>query len=205
MIRRHFETETTRLIATAVRNDQQVVVVYADLNGLKEANDSHDHFAGDALIKEYADRIQHVFRASDIPCRYGGDEFVIACPINPDQNVYEAAETIGQRFIEAATDRSVSYEDSQLYLGASIGISIVYKKGLNFRSQTYDDDLKARLLDAVKDGEAAMKAAKWQSKERMAQTGSKSSTFEVFDPKKEAAGEYAQAAARLGFIAKTAR
>lgn len=57
-----------------------LTLVMGDVNGLKLTNDSFGHEAGDLLIQRTADILKQTFRADDILCRYGGDEFVAILP-----------------------------------------------------------------------------------------------------------------------------
>lgn len=60
----------------AQQNDQNVGVVYADLNGLKYTNDNFGHKAGDALLCDFAQILLSCYRKDDI-FRISGDEFVV--------------------------------------------------------------------------------------------------------------------------------
>ena len=64
-------------LKVAQRLGNTMLLLYADLNHLKEINDTFGHSAGDAALIEIADVLQETFRESDIIARMGGDEFVI--------------------------------------------------------------------------------------------------------------------------------
>jgi len=55
----------------------ELAVVYLDIDGLKEVNDTRGHDAGDTLIRSVAGTLRNVFRSQDTIARIGGDEFVI--------------------------------------------------------------------------------------------------------------------------------
>src|SRR4051794_8721646 len=55
----------------------RVVVLYMDVDGFKQVNDSLGHSAGDLLLRELASRLAHRTRPTDVVCRLGGDEFVV--------------------------------------------------------------------------------------------------------------------------------
>jgi len=54
-----------------------LVVLYADLDGLKQINDTWGHAAGDRAIQDAAWVLRHAFRAADVIARFGGDEFAV--------------------------------------------------------------------------------------------------------------------------------
>ncbi len=64
----------------AVRSGDPLTVAMLDMDHLKEINDTYGHQAGDAVITAVASAIRDTCRRSDIPCRYGGDEFAIILP-----------------------------------------------------------------------------------------------------------------------------
>ncbi len=67
----------------AHRNSQPLSVMMFDVDRLKKINDSHGHLAGDALLAAVAGQLSATLRASDVKCRWGGDEFLIVLPDTP--------------------------------------------------------------------------------------------------------------------------
>ena len=71
--RRGMEDRLNRFAAA----NRSFSIVYLDLNGLKQVNDTHGHEAGDELLKQFAQELKSATRASDVLARWGGDEFVV--------------------------------------------------------------------------------------------------------------------------------
>ena len=78
--RRLFHDLLKQDISRAERNSEKTAVLFLDLDNFKQINDRYGHQAGDKLLIELAATLHHRLRDSDILCRWGGDEFVIALP-----------------------------------------------------------------------------------------------------------------------------
>ncbi|HTQ33949.1 MAG TPA: GGDEF domain-containing protein [Stellaceae bacterium] len=84
--RRAFVRELGRMIAFTRRYGPPSSVIYFDVNGMKQINDTHGHPAGDAALRHVADVLRKNVRESDIVGRLGGDEFgVILAQTSQDQ------------------------------------------------------------------------------------------------------------------------
>lgn len=75
--RRGFFTLAEQHIKTSLRTGNEISLIYTDMDGLKNINDTFGHEEGSEAIKQVANILQQTFRASDIIARIGGDEFVI--------------------------------------------------------------------------------------------------------------------------------
>jgi diguanylate cyclase (GGDEF)-like protein len=84
--RRAFVRELSRMIAFTRRYGPPSSVIYFDVNGMKQINDTHGHPAGDAALRHVAELLCKNVRSSDIVGRLGGDEFgVILTQTNQEQ------------------------------------------------------------------------------------------------------------------------
>lgn len=86
--RRFLEESFERELLTASRKKQSVAVLFLDLDHFKRFNDTFGHAAGDMVLQSLADLFRNFFRASDICCRYGGEEFAI---LLPESSAHDAA------------------------------------------------------------------------------------------------------------------
>ena len=75
--RRAFVTVGEQLLRVADRAGNTVIVVYADLDGMKAINDRHGHAAGDEALVAAAGLLRDTFREADLVARIGGDEFCV--------------------------------------------------------------------------------------------------------------------------------
>jgi diguanylate cyclase (GGDEF)-like protein len=75
--RRYMEETFQRELSRAARDHVEIGVMQIDIDYFKEFNDAHGHDVGDALLRAFADLLFAHFRDSDVPCRYGGEEFTL--------------------------------------------------------------------------------------------------------------------------------
>jgi diguanylate cyclase (GGDEF)-like protein len=104
----------------AARNRERVAVLFIDLDGFKQINDVHGHRVGDLVLQAVAARLAAAIRTVDTVARQGGDEFVVILTGIANAT---AAEQVAAK-IAAALAQPVTYDDTQLAVGASIGIAI---------------------------------------------------------------------------------
>jgi len=102
------------------RNAAPVSVLFLDLDGFKEINDSRGHAVGDNVLVEVAHRLSASVRAEDTVARFGGDEFAILVTGSEDET--DRAEEVAQRVLDALRV-PIGVDQVDLHVTASIGIA----------------------------------------------------------------------------------
>ncbi|MEX0832640.1 MAG: EAL domain-containing protein [Actinomycetota bacterium] len=128
-----FEEMLEPALARARRNDLAVAVLFMDLDGFKEVNDTLGHQAGDQLLSQVAERLREQTRDTDLVARQGGDEFLVLLPdlepgpggdfLDSSDSAVKVAELMADR-IHKALRAPFGVEDNEIHTAASIGISV---------------------------------------------------------------------------------
>ncbi|MEM7562743.1 MAG: PAS domain-containing protein [Pseudomonadota bacterium] len=114
-----------RSLAEARRNRQMSAVMFLDLDGFKEINDSLGHEFGDRVLKVTAERIVDSIRETDTVARIGGDEFVIILSSLPEiAIVSRVAENLIQQL-----GQIIQLDEHQAQVSGSVGISLYPENG----------------------------------------------------------------------------
>jgi diguanylate cyclase (GGDEF)-like protein len=154
--RRSFERELKG--STGNRSTDASGVIFLDLDGFKEVNDTHGHQAGDEVLKETAHRLVHCVRDIDTVARLGGDEFTIL--LRGVQSAEDAI-VVADRVLASMRRPIELSSGTAVTTTPSVGIALALEPGLD----------AVRLLH---DADAAMYAAKRAGKDcwRMSATAS---------------------------------
>jgi diguanylate cyclase (GGDEF)-like protein/PAS domain S-box-containing protein len=112
-------------LIVAQRQHKGVAVVFIDLDGFKNVNDSLGHSVGDRLLSVVADRLARCARASDTVARHGGDEFVIVMTDTVDEQSLIA----WMERVRASISEPVWLDGTELYVGCSMGASLFPQDG----------------------------------------------------------------------------
>jgi len=116
---RGFAIAANRLFGHAVRYERPASLLMIDCDNLKTVNDTYGHEAGNMLLKKIAAAIIAELRATDVPARYGGDEFIVLLPETPPQGALEVAE----RIRDAIITTPIEYQGGRIVSSASIGMA----------------------------------------------------------------------------------
>jgi diguanylate cyclase (GGDEF)-like protein/PAS domain S-box-containing protein len=119
--RRLFHLELGRAISRSRRNGCAVAVVYMDLNGFKQINDSLGHHTGDLVLCTIAGRLAASMRKDELISRYGGDEFVAL--LSMLRQPRPAITSFTARMLDTITE-AVQIEERSITVSASFGSSV---------------------------------------------------------------------------------
>ena len=138
-----FNSDVAALLETLASTGQGLgAVLFLDLDGFKQVNDTIGHDAGDELLKETGKRLQGALRQSDTVYRFGGDEFVVVLHyIHQRRNAAEVANkllaAVRRPYTLAATDSHAT----AVTVGVSIGIALIPSHGNSVDALTKAADL----------------------------------------------------------------
>ena len=139
--------QTDHAITLAKRADTMIAVMFLDLDGFKNINDTLGHTVGDRLLMDISRRLKHTVRESDVVARIGGDEFIIMIEgIDDFDTIHFMAEKILNCF-----DKPYILHHQEWFVSTSIGIAVYPDDGMN-------------AVDLVKNADIAMYKAKENGK-----------------------------------------
>ena len=103
----------------ARRYESTVTILMIDLDHFKGVNDTYGHLAGDQVLRDVAQLLQHEVRSVDIVARYGGEEFVVVLP----ETSTDGAVAFAERLRERIEGRAFESTGHSLLLTTSIGVA----------------------------------------------------------------------------------
>jgi diguanylate cyclase (GGDEF)-like protein/PAS domain S-box-containing protein len=127
-----------------------IAVLFIDIDNFKVINDSLGHDAGDQLLRAMSDRLRAVVRDRDLLGRFGGDEFIVMLrDVSGSYDPYDVAERL-----RAEIAKPLLIDDAELFVTASIGITVSDREGVTTSEMLRDADAamyraKARGRDCV--------------------------------------------------------
>lgn len=127
------------------------MVLFVDLDGLKQLNDRHGHDAGDAALVVVADALRATTRVDDAVARLGGDEFIVAGGADGPAEVA----ALSERIRAAVDSSSLLWRGNHLRVQCSIGMAV-------------SGDVATTADDLVHEADLALYEAKHQGRDRAA-------------------------------------
>jgi diguanylate cyclase (GGDEF)-like protein/putative nucleotidyltransferase with HDIG domain len=117
---RYFADALADELSRAQRFERPLTLIMADLDLLRDINNTYGHLAGDAVLKGIAETFRAQLRHYDVPARFGGEEFAILLPETPPEQAFEIAERIRR----SVADRAFEVETSSEPIKATVSIGV---------------------------------------------------------------------------------
>jgi len=152
---RYFAAALAEELARSQRFERPLTLIMADLDLLRDINNTYGHLAGDAVLKGIAETFRTQLRHYDVPARFGGEEFAILLPETPPEQAFEIAERIRRAVAAAAIEVETSSEPIRATV--SIGVAAFPRDGADANELIHQADLavyraklqgRNRVLDA---------------------------------------------------------
>jgi two-component system cell cycle response regulator len=118
--RRYLSAHLVGLFAGVGESAQGPALLLFDIDWFKRVNDSHGHAAGDAVLKEVANRVLRHVRGFDLVARYGGEEFVVVLPETP----LPVALVVAERMRSVIAEKPIEVGEQHVAITISIGVAM---------------------------------------------------------------------------------
>jgi diguanylate cyclase (GGDEF)-like protein/putative nucleotidyltransferase with HDIG domain len=164
---RHFAAVMQEELGRAQRFERPMSLIMADLDLLRDINNTYGHLAGDAVLRGIADVFREQLRHYDVPARFGGEEFSILLPETPPDQALEIAERI--RRTVAGRRYEVETSSEPIRATVSMGVASYPRDGSDATELVHQADLavyraklqgRNRVLDASEEAILAQPEAK---------------------------------------------
>ena len=119
--RRYMEEALQQHLSRVTRTLHPLAIIMIDIDNFKNFNDTHGHGTGDLLLVELGHFLKSHIRAEDIPCRYGGEEFILIMPDASREIAHERAEYLRS---EAKLLQVQDHDQLQTGITLSIGVAV---------------------------------------------------------------------------------
>jgi two-component system cell cycle response regulator len=149
--RRYFDRHLTLMLDKAREQDRDMAVMLIDMDFFKAVNDTHGHDVGDAVLREFANRLRRNIRGVDLACRFGGEEFVV---LMPDTD-FRQAQSVAERVRTAVAERGFD-------VGTGLPLAVTVSVGVALNE--HNDDTPESML---KRADVALYRAKREGRNRV--------------------------------------
>ena len=133
---RYFQEQMKMAVENCKRYEREFSLIILDIDFFKKFNDTFGHQAGDAVLRQVAHTLKKNVRATDIVCRYGGEEMSIILPNTGKAEAYTTAQKICER---VANNKIRLNNDKESHVTISLGVS----------TYPYDGDNASDIIDCA--------------------------------------------------------
>ena len=145
--------ELRRSVTKALQSGTKTgALLFADLDGFKEINDTHGHSAGDAVLEQVGQRLLEHKRSDDVSARVGGDEFAFWIADVDAAIATRIAHRLRRQIERPVSWRASDGQRSELVVGASFGIACYPQDGADYAALA--DVADARMYTNKRDRKA---------------------------------------------------
>ena len=144
---RYFQEQIRRQIEQCKRYNTSFSLIIIDIDFFKKFNDNFGHQSGDAVLRQVAQTLKRNVRATDIVCRYGGEEMSIILPNTGEEEAFSTAQKICDR---VAQNKFKLANGKDTNVTISLGVSTFPKDGET--AETIIASADKRLYDAKNNG-----------------------------------------------------
>ncbi len=117
--RQVFDVIFTQMLHDVKRKEHDLSVILFDIDYFKKVNDQYGHLAGDAVLKKIVQLTQETVRASDVLCRWGGEEFLI---LLKECNL-DGAFFIAEKIRDTVSRTPIEYKKEKIFTTISSGVA----------------------------------------------------------------------------------
>jgi len=117
--RRYFDRHLSIMLSKSQQQHRDMAVMLIDMDYFKMVNDTHGHDIGDAVLRQFSDRLRRNIRGVDLACRFGGEEFVV---LMPDTD-FRQAQGVAERVRIAVAEKNFEGGNGRP-LGATVSIGL---------------------------------------------------------------------------------
>ncbi len=149
--RRELESRFEEVGAHIKRTAKPAALLFLDLDDFKQVNDREGHEEGDKVLVGVAEAMRESIRREDIPCRFGGDEFVIIC----QETGLEQGKQIAAKILEILAQN----QKVRGRVTASIGLAIIDKDNATLGIETIKKSADEALYEAKRTGKGKIVVA----------------------------------------------
>ncbi len=144
---RYFQEQIRQYVNNCKRYNNEFSLIIIDIDFFKKFNDNFGHQSGDAVLRQVASTLKRNVRATDIVCRYGGEEMSIILPNTGEDEAFSTAQKICER---VAQHKFKLANGKETNVTISLGVSTFPQDGND--AETIISQADKRLYDAKNNG-----------------------------------------------------